>query len=381
MIRKTLYSFLLFFISTSLVYTQNRGHSFTINGDFDGDDEDETVFEEFTDQNQKSIDKNYSMNNVSPSSPVATCYFSTSKRSNIPPFEAAKGKNHAGFALLHTIGDLDNDGGEEVGYVIQWLDHSNLNTYHIISLKNGKWVELYKFSIRDYQLPKLPKVNYNATSFGNTTSYNDNIDSGKEMDEILKREKELDKFKGFVKKLSLFNILVQFVNDNGVEEYTLWNLKSRDKTPKSNLDFDEAFLILGEEVRVPTFTLDLKISPEVEKLLKSKREEIIVSIDIYGEPVKRLDQAAEKYLDDYKANLFIGNFKFKLDKAEKLIVEKQVVPKIGFENLKNPNFMVSVNVFSSRKSSENNIFDASYLGEKIANLQGKIHEIRVKMLK
>lgn len=363
----------------SMAYAQNSGYFFTVQGDFDGDDEEEMIREYFTDEYQQSIDKNYSLENINLDK-VITCSFS-SKETNIPSFEASIGSNHAGFALLHTLGDLDNDGGEEVGYVMHWLDQSNLNTYHIISLKNGVWTELYQMPIRDDQLPLLPQINYHHTDFGNTSSYDTQINSAEEMDELLKREKELNEFEGFVKKLSLFNILVRFVNDSGLEAYALWNLKSGETKAISNLPLEEDFLIIGEGVQIPSFTLDLQASEEVQQLLQNKKEEIILSIDVYGTPIKNLDYEAEKYLDDYGANLFIGKFEFKLDKAETLVFEGQTIPQIAFENLKNPNFMVSINVSSSRKSSERNVFDASYLGDEIFNLKNKTHQITIDILK
>lgn len=136
-----------------------------------------------------------------------------------------------------------------------------------------------------------------------------------------------------------------------------------------------------EVVKVPSFTLDLKVSAEVEQLLKSGQEEIIVSVDLYGEPKKQIDPKAKGYLEDYDTQLYIGHFEFKRNKAGKFVLENQTVPKIAFDNLKSPNYWVSVNVFSSRKSSENNVLDASYVGDKISDIQGKIHDIRIKMLK
>lgn len=63
------------------------------------------------------------------------------------------------FRLFHlkNEGDLNNDGSDEVSYVIDWADYSSLNTYHIITYKNGAWHKLYSFPIWEWQLDSARK--------------------------------------------------------------------------------------------------------------------------------------------------------------------------------------------------------------------------------
>lgn len=56
-----------------------------------------------------------------------------------------------GIYFIERLGDLDGDGGDEIGYVINYADVSNLNTYHIAGYdrKKHKWVERASFGIHE----------------------------------------------------------------------------------------------------------------------------------------------------------------------------------------------------------------------------------------
>lgn len=135
------------------------------------------------------------------------------------------------------------------------------------------------------------------------------------------------------------------------------------------------------EVKVPSFTLDLQVSPEIAKILKAKKEQIVVSVMLHGEPKKQVAAAARKYLGDHGASLYLGEFEYKLSKAGKLVIANKRVPQIAFENLKSSNYLVDVNVFSSRKTYKTNIFSTNHVGGYINEIGNKTHKIYIKMLR
>lgn len=73
------------------------------------------------------------------------------------PMDTLDQRGHGfGLALLVNEGDLNGDGGDELGYVLDHADWSSLNTYRVIGLVDGRWKELFAFPIWDWQLPALP---------------------------------------------------------------------------------------------------------------------------------------------------------------------------------------------------------------------------------
>ena len=84
----------------------------------------------------------------------------------IDTLHISSGGQLLGLSYLKNEGDLNGDGTDEVSYVVNWADWSNLNTWHIVTYKNKKWIELYSFSIWDWQLPNLPETFNQYGPFG-----------------------------------------------------------------------------------------------------------------------------------------------------------------------------------------------------------------------
>ena len=71
---------------------------------------------------------------------------------------------HLGFAhglyCLINIGDNNNDGKDEIAFVIDYLDYSRVNSCLIYSLCNNKWTQLKEFGIHeasfDFTTKKAP---------------------------------------------------------------------------------------------------------------------------------------------------------------------------------------------------------------------------------
>ncbi len=137
------------------------GNRFTIEGDFDGDGKTEKLTEYYINQiDEKEINKNYDnrleyddivTELISKKQPKSFCLsdnknFDTLNISSTPNF---------GIYFLKNEGNLNNAIGDEISYVVDWADWSNLNTFHIVTLKNNKWVEIASFPIWEWQLSEL----------------------------------------------------------------------------------------------------------------------------------------------------------------------------------------------------------------------------------
>ncbi|MBL7950968.1 MAG: hypothetical protein JNM62_04555 [Flavobacteriales bacterium] len=73
-----------------------------------------------------------------------------------------------GLALLMNEGDLDGDGRDEIGYVLDHADWSNTNTYIVMSFDGYEWTELFRFAIWDWQLSELPGADREFGLIGQT---------------------------------------------------------------------------------------------------------------------------------------------------------------------------------------------------------------------
>ena len=203
------------------------GYRFIISGDFDGDGKKEKLIEQFfSGIDNKETNKFYESlldydQLVALTVKKDPYTFVISDNELIDTLHISSGGQLLGLSYLKNEGDLNGDGTDEVSYVVNWADWSNLNTWHIVTYKNKKWIELYSFSIWDWQLPNLPETFNQYGPFGlenkviNTT--NDTIN--KRIEQVLKE------FKGLVKKIRTNKIQVIFRNDEAEEDTMIVNLK------------------------------------------------------------------------------------------------------------------------------------------------------------
>lgn len=141
--------------STDTTLTKKEfGDRFSIIGDFNGDKIIDTVSESYISsltnrETYKTLDNRdweTNIDQVIKNKPITRLY------TNIPntdTFAVTKEFQQAGLFHYRNLGDINDDGKDEIGYAIKWVDNSNLNTYHIIELKDNKFKELFSFQINE----------------------------------------------------------------------------------------------------------------------------------------------------------------------------------------------------------------------------------------
>ena len=102
--------------------------------------------------------------------------FVTSTNNELDTLFIRKGGGAFGLALLLNEGDLDGDGRDEIGYVVDNADWSNTNTYVVVSYRNDAWTELFRFAIWEWQLPDLPDTEREYGLIGQTGRHVHEVD-------------------------------------------------------------------------------------------------------------------------------------------------------------------------------------------------------------
>lgn len=187
------------------------GYRFTIEGDFDGDGKKEKLTEHFISGIDKKETNKYEsadygdmVDMTIKKKPVS---FVLSDNKKVDTLRIYSGGQLFGISYLKNEGDLNGDGTDEVSYVIDWADWSNNNFWCIVTYKNHKWIELYRFQIWDWQLPDLPEATNQYGLFG-TESKNLVNDTAN-----VRLIKELNSFKGLVKKIKNNKIRIIYKTD------------------------------------------------------------------------------------------------------------------------------------------------------------------------
>ncbi|MGC4039898.1 MAG: hypothetical protein QM710_03645 [Flavobacterium sp.] len=125
-----------------------------ISGDFNGDKATDTIFESYQSSiTHKEISKLHDSINwdndldlTIKSKPVTTLY---SSDKSIEKFMVSDHPQQKGVYLFANLGDINDDGKDEFGYAVDWADFSSLNTYHIMTLKQGSFIEIFQFPIHE----------------------------------------------------------------------------------------------------------------------------------------------------------------------------------------------------------------------------------------
>lgn len=202
------------------------GYRFEVEGDFDGDGKKELLTEHYISLlTNKEINKFFDLDDydslvaITESRKPYSFLLSTNK--HLDTVVISSNTQLFGLSLLKNEGDLDGDGADELSYVVNWADWSNLNTWHILSFKKGRWREIYSFSIWDWQLPDLPESATTYGPFGTEAKQFDTTHTYKpgELPE------EWKNFKGLVTKLGNGKIRIRYSNDEAEEAEKVVYLK------------------------------------------------------------------------------------------------------------------------------------------------------------
>lgn len=178
------------------------GYRFIIQGDFNGDGKKETLTEHYASSADGKETNKFYDSTINEDQFMALIhqklsyvYLSCSDK-KIDTLDLEAGEQVLGIAYLKNEGDLDGDGGDEISFVRDWADWSNMNSVSIYTLKKGLWKEYISFEIHESDLPDLPEHNpaYKNVPPGMLTRYYD-------ADTTCSRlEKGLKEFKGLVVK-------------------------------------------------------------------------------------------------------------------------------------------------------------------------------------
>ena len=129
------------------------GQRLKIEGYFNGQEE-EMIFESYISlttgkETSKVRDSNNEVNNrklIALNRPQVRLYSSLGQRKY---YILSNSPLQCGLALLENCGDINDDGVDEIGYMIKWLDDSQLNTYHILKFDNNIYQEILSFQVHE----------------------------------------------------------------------------------------------------------------------------------------------------------------------------------------------------------------------------------------
>ncbi len=124
-----------------------------VTGDFDGDSKEDTIYQHnfsklFNTEIDSSADPFYNAWDT-----VAKWFYNQQSDVYLTINKSNQDSLHLGTAqglyCLLNIGDNNSDGKDEIAFVVDYCDFSNLNSCNIYSFCNNKWANLLQFDIHE----------------------------------------------------------------------------------------------------------------------------------------------------------------------------------------------------------------------------------------
>lgn len=144
---------------------------------------------------------------------------------------------------------------------------------------------------------------------------------------------------------------------------------------KAELKLDTAWKDLGDSLVVPELAVKLELSEKARKLLKETQESIIISTYLLGVPA---DHNSKAYKHDGQLSLAAQDIE--LLNENFAIIHGMKVAKADLKELEDPDFDVSINVYSGRRGNANNVLSGGFLDERISNARGKTFTIKLELI-
>jgi len=131
----------------------------------------------------------------------------------------------------------------------------------------------------------------------------------------------------------------------------------------------------GDSLIIPPFGIQVDLSVKADKKIKEDKETIIVAAYFTGQT---LDTTSQDYMDNGTTS--VASATKELVNTRIANFEGIKISKSLYDSLIDKDIEVSINIYSGRKSSQNNLLDGGFLSDRMSYIKGKILPMKVKLI-
>ena len=131
----------------------------------------------------------------------------------------------------------------------------------------------------------------------------------------------------------------------------------------------------GDSVLVPPFEIEISLTPKAKERIVTSKETIIVAVFLEGKPK---DSAKAHFEED--GSFFVGSAKKEISFGQIARIDNLRFPKKIYDQLVDKDVDLTVNVYSGRKSSNDNLIDVDLLADKVSNIINKKFLLKGKLI-
>lgn len=127
-------------------------------------------------------------------------------------------------------------------------------------------------------------------------------------------------------------------------------------------------------VAVPSFTIKIRTTAKVKKLLSNNKEKLVVVVSLFG---LKKDKRTKNGEED---RLYLLKKEYSISDLNTPIVVDEQISKEALEDLQDQNYTITIDAYSGRKSSPNNLFHTTPIQGTIATFEGTSKTLEVSLL-
>jgi hypothetical protein len=150
------------------------------------------------------------------------------------------------------------------------------------------------------------------------------------------------------------------------------SIKRSDTTPVKKLGF---YILEGDSLVVPPFEIEVKLSPKAKERIVNSNETIIIDVFLEGTP----KNPSKAHLEE-DGSFFVGTAKREISYGQIARFDNLKFPKKIYDQLADKDVDLTVNVYTGRKSSQDNLITGGFLGDKVSNVINKRFTMNEKLI-
>lgn len=130
-----------------------------------------------------------------------------------------------------------------------------------------------------------------------------------------------------------------------------------------------------DSLLVPPFEINITLSPKAQEKISKSNETIIVDVFLQGEPAN----PKKAHLEE-DGSFFVGDAKKEIRPGQAAVFNDLKFPKKIYDQLADKDVDLTVNVYTGRKSSPDNLITGDMLSEKVSKVMNKHFTLHHKLI-
>ena len=149
-------------------------------------------------------------------------------------------------------------------------------------------------------------------------------------------------------------------------------LKKPDTIAVKKLGF---YTVQGDSLLVPPFEIEISLSSKAKERIVNSKETIIIDVFLEGTP----KNSSKVHLEE-DGSFYVGSAKREISYGQVARFDNLKFPRKIYNQLADKDVDLTVNVYTGRKSSQDNLITGDFLGDKVSNIINKRFTMNEKLI-